>query len=203
MTHFRFPDKPLTEIRRDQLDELEGHGYMATLKQDGWRCLVRFDDRGVISYTSRENKPLPVSATMRASFEPWLHSQTLPAGGGLFDGEWNSRRPGARCEHLWLFDLLEWNGRDIRNQPTMVRWNALLGAVPRDTSRFVVPMVTDRFGEFYDKHATNDDAQSLGAEGIVLKHRDSRHVGSVRQCALNPQWIKCKWRSGEDGSTPQ
>lgn len=206
---FRYPDKPLTEIRREQLDELEGHGYMATLKMDGWRCLTREagpNERGEympLVYTSREEKPLPVSHTMRVMFEPWLRCQRLPAGGALFDAEWNSRRPGARCEHLWLFDLLELDGMDLRSQPAMARWCALLTAVPRETWLFVVPMVTSDFGAFYDKYQNGTDDLSLGAEGIVLKHQDSRHVGSVRQCALNPQWIKCKWRSGESGETPR
>jgi ATP-dependent DNA ligase len=57
-------------------------------------------------------------------------------------------------------------------------------------------MVCRGYSTFFD--AMQDRPE---AEGIVLKRRDARYIGSYRSSALNPGWVKCKWRAGEDGMT--
>jgi hypothetical protein len=167
-------------------------GYFATLKMDGWRALIRVTEIGPFVYLSRENKPLPVTRPVAEPFEAVVRASGFPVG-SLLDGEWVSRRPAAREEALWVFDLLEHGDSDFRTTPALERFFELHG---RLAGEYVTPAALADFGAFYDA-----STHRLDAEGIVLKRRDSTHIGSYTKCALNPAWMKCKWRGGEDGRT--
>jgi hypothetical protein len=58
----------------------------------------------------------------------------------------------------------------------------------------IVPFTTGGYVDFFDFSKTLP-----GAEGIVLKHKTSRFIGSVRKSVENPMWLKVKWRAGADG----
>ena len=58
----------------------------------------------------------------------------------------------------------------------------------------IVPFTTGRYQDFFEFSKTLP-----GAEGIVLKHKTSRFIGSVRKSVDNPMWLKVKWREGADG----
>jgi bifunctional non-homologous end joining protein LigD len=82
---------------------------------------------------------------------------------------------------MWAFDLIEFNGDDLRRDPLVVRKATLASLLTRAASGL-------RFNDYLD----NDDgllvfahACKLGLEGIVSKQRNS-HYRSGR----SPDWIK-------------
>jgi bifunctional non-homologous end joining protein LigD len=94
-------------------------------------------------------------------------------------------RPGTI--HLWAFDLLAFNGRDLRRQP-LVKRQACLQAL---LERFGCPAIS-LSETFEDGPALLRAAEAQGSEGVVSKHRDAGYrSGECRD------WCKIKtaaWR---------
>lgn len=203
----RFPDKPAIELGRRGLSKLPS-GLIAQAKMDGWRCVVEFiDSPGVrTTYISRHKKSIPITGRVAMQIEEALAG--LPTG-TILDGEWLGRRPGQRDESLWLFDIMQLgDGVPLWQQSTLERWRILESVVPEwlrvptDTSGAYAALA----GLPWDYTAFFDEIQSHPiygqlCEGIVLKAATAKYIGSVRQCALNPGWMKSKWRIGESGQT--
>ena len=186
---WRYPDKPAAQIGRDALDDLPGN-YVAELKMDGWRVVIE-QTAGGLTFTTRHKKPCPVSAGLRAKLTGELAG--LPVG-SIVDGEWLARRPAAREESLWLFDIMRHGSIDLYASDTLARLDVLYDSVP---GWLIVPHSLSTYADFFDiMHDERADA-----EGIVLKRADARYIGSYRECANNAAWLKCKWRAGEDGQT--
>jgi len=186
---WRYPDAPGSTIGREALDDVPG-GYIAELKLDGWRCQIEKTGAEAYRFTTRHKKPCPVSAETRLYVREALRG--LPVG-SIVDSEWLARRPAARDEAIWFFDLLQWGGVELYSQPATERLDALRRYV---TPERIVPTSTGNYAEFFDALAERGDA-----EGVVLKRGSSKYIGSYRECASNPGWIRCKWRAGEDGRT--
>jgi ATP-dependent DNA ligase len=185
---FRYPDKPIHQIARERLDDVPGD-YFAQLKMDGWRCVVEVATNGLV-FTSRHNKPIPISRELSNEVAAML--RMLPVG-TVLDGEWVARRPACRDEALWLFDMMQHGSTGLWQVPAIERVRTLHKYVPSD---IIAPGVDREYGEFFDNMIERVDA-----EGVVLKRCDSRYIGSFKSSALNPAWLKCKWRAGEDGMT--
>lgn len=185
---FRFPDKPATQLSRSGLADIGG-GYLAQLKMDGWRCVVERTATG-LTFTSRHNKPIPIGGELAEAIGDALRG--LPVG-TILDGEWLARRPAARDEALWLFDAMQIGRLPLWGEPTFERLAMLRTMVPAE---WIVPTVAHDYGDFFDAMQGRGDA-----EGIVLKRREARYIGSFRASALNPGWAKSKWRGGEAGTT--
>lgn len=203
---FRFPDKPATQVHREAIVPGAFDGYFATLKMNGWRTLITVTESGPFVYTSRENRPIPISPECRDRFESDLRALDVPPG-TVFDAEWVCRRPGAREEAVWLFDILRLGDLEYRLKPAMFRFQLLQNCLgfSRTGDRwgdhaalYVVPAkeLSADFGPFYDRHKHRTDA-----EGIVLKQNYSPWIGSLRACAPNPGWVKCKWLEGDSGTS--
>ncbi len=189
---FRFPDKPTTSSS-GILPTLRDSDWLAQLKFDGWRALVDWDGQRAL-LTSRHDEVIPVSQSLLAEIAQAL-ADVPPC---ILDGEWMGRRDG-QPESLWLFDALAIKGQ----------WLGGLGAGERFT-RFcwlftksdpaprvrLVDCVRSGYPDFFRYSKT-----LRGCEGIVLKHKDSEFIGSVRKCVDNPLWLKVKWRDGADGQT--
>jgi len=97
-----------------------------------------------------------------------------------------SSRNGAPEAFLYPFDLLELDGRDLRNEP-WARRRALLEQVLADADPGI--RICEHI-EDVDGAVVFRQACVMGLEGIVAKRRDSRyHSGRSRD------WIKIKnWR---------
>ena len=202
---WRYPDSPSAEIHRDGLAKLPP-AYMAQLKMDGWRCVIEFGDdsaaplpphRNHVTFTSRHGKPIPISLALELRFlEAATNAKIMP--GTILDAEWLSRRPAAREEALWVFDVMQLGDEPLWHRNTVDRFDILQKIVP---SEWIVPysIVSGPipYQVFFDFMKRNRP----DAEGIVLKRLDAKYIGSVRECALNPGWLRCKWRAGEDGRT--
>jgi ATP-dependent DNA ligase len=84
---------------------------------------------------------------------------------------------------MWAFDLIEFNGDDLRGDPLDVRKATLEHVVTRAAPGL-------RFNEHMDEEDSSlifYHACKLGLEGIVSKRRDSRY-----RSGRSPDWIKCK-----------
>jgi ATP-dependent DNA ligase len=185
---FRYPDKPVAQLARHGLCGLP-ETYIAELKLDGWRCVIE-RTAGGLSFTSRHNKPIPLTAELEAELEEMLFH--MPAG-TILDAEWLARRPSCRSESLWLFDIMQLGSLALWNQTTAERLSMLQAIAP---AGLIAPHTNGDYAAFFDAMSERADA-----EGIVLKRRDATYIGSYRESANNPGWLKCKWRAGEDGLT--
>ena len=186
---FRYPDKPLMSSL-GALDSLVEGEWLAELKYDGWRALVRWDGKDV-TLTSRHKKPLPATAGLLAQLrDEFARHHRLQSV--LLDGEWMGRRDGQN-ESLVLFDALEINGKPCWGLRADERFTLLLGL------HLHIP--TAVFDDRNYRELFLWSKVEPGCEGIVLKRKDSRLIGSVRGSADNPNWLKIKWRDGFDGQT--
>lgn len=85
--------------------------------------------------------------------------------------------------YFYAFDLLELNGKDLRNQPVIERKAALEKLLKKAPENI-------RFSASFsgDADALLDKARSLGLEGLIGKRRDSHYEAGRRSGA----WIKLK-----------
>jgi ATP-dependent DNA ligase len=189
---FRYPDKPAREISRQGLAILQDR-YLAQLKMDGWRCVIERTP-GFVTFTSRHGKPIPIS---REVAEPVTGRLLELPIGTILDAEWLARRPSCHTEALWLFDLMQYGRLSLWHLPTAERFAMLRSVVPAE---WIVPSLGEDaeqdYVAFFDAMRDRPDA-----EGLVLKCRTAKYIGSFRQSADNPGWLKCKWRAGESGMT--
>jgi bifunctional non-homologous end joining protein LigD len=118
----------------------------------------------------------------------------LPAKSCIIDGELiaagasgepdfrallHGRTRGAR---VYAFDLMEWRGRDIREQPLVQRRAQLEAILKRGASRLI------RFSEsFPEADALLAECGRRGLEGIVSKRKDAPYRSGTRS-----GWIKGK-----------
>lgn len=195
-----FPDKPGLTLAPQGLNAIRGE-WLAQPKPDGWRCLVLIghDD---VRYISRAHKPLPVSQELR---EQWDAELIATFGADtLLDAEWLQRRPSARTERLWVFDLLAATGYTTRQMSAIERWEMLERTLGPGHGLLLPTVLTATQVEretFWNDIRPGGPRHDPAYEGMVLKDVESRYIGSVRACAANPRWIRVKWRGGADGQT--
>lgn len=198
----RFPDKP-NQMSPAQLPvfDLQG-GWIATAKQDGWRCMIEVGDDGKLEFLSRVWKNLPICAELKDMVASW----DLPRGTCL-DTEWLARRPGYQGpETLHLITIPWWNNEWLGAKPESERWALTMGLMERisarpdaagRTSQVKLPAWTGReYSKLFEWSKTDPTT-----EGIVLKRATSTLIGDLHDSKINPSWIKIKWRAGHDGQT--
>ena len=106
---------------------------------------------------------------------PWTIAEaglTVEAESYLFDGELVGESGGSVVYHA--FDLLERDGRDLRDLPYALRYDAavdLVDAVPADALRFAVTAVSTSA-----KRALLQRLRDDGGAGVVFRHRLARSV---------------------------
>ncbi len=177
------------------IDEIpEGEGWVHELKYDGYRMLCRIEQGGVqlFSRTGREwTKKLPeqVKAAGRLSLaNAWLDGELValrPDGSmsfqalqNAFDRGWNGRLV------YYVFDLLFFNGRDLRPSPLHER-KRLLASLLRGQAE-AGPLQ-------YSAHIVGqgpivfETACRRGLEGLIAKRVDGQYAAG-----RNRNWIKVK-----------
>jgi ATP-dependent DNA ligase len=186
---FRYPDKPTTSSL-GVLDHLVDGEWLADLKYDGWRALIRWDGN-MVTFTSRHRKALPGTPGLLLEARDCLHG--LPPA--LLDGEWMGRRDD-QPESLVFFDMLEIGAESCWSRTADDRRTRLVGMIQRLTPRIRMVEYVDRgYRDFFER------SKVPGCVGIVLKRKDSKLIGSIRNSVDNPNWLKVKWREGFDGQT--
>ena len=185
--------QPCSPIRAKEVPV--GDGWLHEVKFDGYRVQAHKVGSRVIIYSRNGH-----DFTERfPSIAQLLHD--LPAKAAVLDGEVvandadglpNFARLHVRWTrpytiHLWAFDLLAFNGRDLRVQPLVKRQARLQTLL----ERFGCPAVS-LSEPFEDGLALLRVAEERGLEGIVSKRRDAPYrSGECRD------WRKVKtvaWR---------
>ncbi len=171
-----------------------GNGWLHEIKHDGYRMLCRVAD-GQANFISRNG----LRWTMKL---PDLVSEAakLPGREVLLDGElacllddgrscFDSLQDAIakrRCGRLvfMAFDVLYWNGRDLRDEPIEYRKECLAELVP-SPKRGRIWRVEHIIGDGPDFFA---ECCRLGLEGIV-----SKQLGRSYQSGRSRAWLKAKW----------
>lgn len=183
---FRHPDRPLHIFSLSMVKEGE---WMSQTKYDGHFAVI-LKENGVVSVMSRHAKPLAVSKTIIDE----IKAQNLPDGTCLH-GEWTSRREANKVESLYLFSVVYQNGEWLGQLTEEERWKRL--EIVKPTNKLCV--VESRFGGYAEHYrSTIDDWKT---EGIVLKRRDSKLHGDLKNPRNNAGFLKLKWRESADGMT--
>jgi bifunctional non-homologous end joining protein LigD len=166
-----------------------GPDWVHEIKHDGYRLIVRRDGPTVRLYTRNANDwtvrlPAIAAAAARIKAKSFtIDGEAVVLGpDGLSRFDELRRREAAHSAVLYAFDLIEHDGRDLRDLPFLDR-KAALARLLRDTEAGI--LVNEHIAE--DGPTVFAYACRLGAEGIVSKRVD----GAYRSGPC-PAWIKVR-----------
>lgn len=201
----RCPDKPI-RIAQDALGEFENDpDWIATVKYDGWRCIIDYDGNDVGFYSRRaveSGGPTqhPVEESLKQEVLDFIKTNQIPPNTRL-DSEWMARRTEGP-QMIYIFGIQYLGGEWIGKEPEDIRW-AVVSTYKYDQPHVqLAESATENFVEFFERIKEKDLAQPEAkwkVEGIVLKNRRSRYLGNIKTSAKNSRWFKVKWRDGASG----
>jgi ATP-dependent DNA ligase len=90
--------------------------------------------------------------------------------------------------HFYAFDLLNLNGRDLKDEPLTARQKALRESFAPTAFFHIAPPLTGKLKTILKK------IRQFGFEGIVAKRRDSIYIPGAR----NGTWIKKKLKRSDE-----
>lgn len=187
----RYTDQPIP-VSPAYLRTLHDGEFIGQEKMNGFRTLIRME-RGVLTFTSRHGKPIPVSGALVELLRPRLEALPSPV---LIDAEWMGRR-GGLPESLMLFDLLELGPAGWLGQCGALdrfRWLLRLEDLAEPPLIRFPRFTLGGYAAFFEQSRT-----WAGVEGVVLKRVASPYIGSTRGCTTNSGWYKCRFLGGETG----
>jgi bifunctional non-homologous end joining protein LigD len=174
-----------------------GPGWLHEVKFDGWRVQLH-KDGGDVAILSRRGKDLTRRFRQAAAA-----TAALPARSCVLDGEltmlnsvgvpdFNALmlRRGLAPVCVWLFDLLELDGGDLRNLPLIERRRELAKVLRRSKSDLLRLSAS-----FNDGERLLAIAEQMGLEGIVSKRRDAPYRSGPRS-----GWVKVKAASRREAN---
>lgn len=201
----RCPDKPI-RIASDVLSDFDSEDqWIATVKYDGWRCIIDYDGENVEFFSRRDvdkGGPTvhPMEESLKAEVLSFLKENDIPPKTRL-DSEWMARRTEGP-QMIYIFGIQYLDGQWIGKEPEDVRWELVSTYVYNQPHVKLAENARKNFTEFFAKVKAQDTAlpeRQWKVEGIVIKHRNSRYMGNVHSGAKNPRWFKVKWRDGASG----
>jgi bifunctional non-homologous end joining protein LigD len=167
-----------------------GRDWLHEVKHDGFRVIARKIGKRVKLYSRSGNDltyrfPLIVEAMAKLRVQSCIIDGEAVAcdDGGLSSFDRLCYRRDDHNVFMWVFDLIELDGDDLRLEPLHARKDTLGSVLMRAAPGLVLNEHTEeKDGSLVLLHACN-----LGLEGIVSKRKDSRyHSGRSRH------WIKSK-----------
>jgi ATP-dependent DNA ligase len=167
-----------------------GRDWLHEVKHDGFRVIARKIGKRVKLYSRSGNDltyrfPLIVEAMAKLLVQSCIIDGEAVAcdDGGLSSFDRLCYRRDDHNVFMWVFDLIELDGDDLRLEPLHARKDTLGTVLMRAAPGLVLnEHVEEKDGSLVLLHACN-----LGLEGIVSKRKDSRyHSGRSRH------WIKSK-----------
>jgi bifunctional non-homologous end joining protein LigD len=177
---------PAQPVQRDT--PATGADWIHEIKHDGYRIIVRRDGESVRLYSRRAidwtaRLPAIAEAVGRLNARSFtLDGEAVVVGpNGLTDFDALRRRSAGDLAVLYAFDLLEYDGNDLRCMPLETR-KATLGSLLKQSG--VIRLSEHIAAEGPDVFA---HACKLGAEGIV-----SKRLGSVYSSGPCHAWVKVK-----------
>jgi bifunctional non-homologous end joining protein LigD len=169
---------------------IEENGWSYEIKWDGYRALA-FLDNGKAELRSRNNK------SFNEQFYPVYNAVKEWKIKAVMDGEivtvnekgvssfqqlqnWRSESDGELL--YYVFDILWFEGYDLKNLALSERREILKQLLPRDS--------IIRFSENFETTAADflNAAKKLGMEGIIAKKTDSEYFPGIR----SKNWLKIK-----------
>ena len=166
-----------------------GPDWVHEIKHDGYRLIVRRDGPAVRLYTRNAydwtvRLPAIAAAAQRIKAKSFtIDGEAVVLGpDGLSRFDELRRREAAHSAILYAFDLIEYDGRDLRDHPFLDR-KAALARLLRDTEAGI--LVNEHVAE--DGPTVFARACRLGAEGIVSKQVDGTYRSGP--CSV---WIKVR-----------
>ena len=137
-------------------------------------------------------RSVPNGTVLDGEVLAWHAGGAHPAPFASLQSRINRKRPGLKVLRdtpvaLCVYDVLEHEGRDIRDRPLAERRAVLEALFPHLASTFRLSGVA-RFSSWGEAAAARAQSRELRAEGLMLKRRDSPYgIGRVR----GPWW---KWK---------
>ncbi len=179
---------PKGDVSPDELDALEAtKAWVADIKKDGfWACAV-VDGGVIVQMVSRTG--LDFSG---GEAQGLIGLKVFPSGSGRLVGELTAdadasgERIGVRRLHV--FDVLDWNGLDLRDLVQIERREALEMIYAAVIHRDLVRLVEQRQSGF---RAWFDEVVASGGEGLVLKRKDATCRPTNADGKIDT-WAKCK-----------
>jgi bifunctional non-homologous end joining protein LigD len=171
----------------------EGEDWLYELKYDGYRMMAFIEAGGARLMTRNNNDFTNRFPLMAESLSDWAAGQALVVDGEMVVTDEQGKtdfqalqnylrsRKGKNLTYI-LFDLLAYNGEDLRNRPLIER-KALLETLMANAPENI----------YYSRHTKGNGAESfaaacqLGMEGIIGKKAHSPYRG-----LRNGDWIKIK-----------
>jgi bifunctional non-homologous end joining protein LigD len=170
-----------------------GSQWVHEIKHDGFRFICRRDGNRVRVFSRNGNDYADrVPRIADALWAVRVKSVTIDGEGVICDGQGISNfdtlraamaGAGSRQAFLYAFDLLEFNGRDLRDLPWDARRKALI-AVLRNGE---LGIRLSEHVEGCDGDVVFQSACRMGLEGIVAKRRDRPY-----RSGRSPDWVKVK-----------
>lgn len=192
---------PKATITRADLPRYEASGeWVAEEKKDGEWCLATFRDGVLTGVASRTGLPLGAPDLVGRVFAPekpqWSGQLVGELVADVVEADGETERSGTRRLHL--FEPLNWNGIDLRDQSLEERREALemiyatfenvvLGDAP------LIELIERRgsdFQKWYDSIMGNNLIGS-GAEGLVLKKKGTPARAQNSDGKVD-FWVRCK-----------
>jgi bifunctional non-homologous end joining protein LigD len=166
-----------------------GDGWVHEIKHDGYRMIVRRNGAAVRIYSRNANDwTARLCAIADGAWRINASSFTIDGEAvvlgpdGLSRFEELSRREAADTAILYAFDLIEYDGEDMRNRPFLERKAALARLLHNTGASILFNQHIAEDGPVVFAHACR-----LGAEGIVSKKVDSKYRSGP--CRV---WIKVR-----------
>ena len=167
-----------------------GRDWLHEVKHDGFRVIARKIGKRVKLYSRSGNDltyrfPLIVEAMAKLRVQSCIIDGEAVAcdDGGLSSFDRLCYRRDDHNVFMWVFDLIELDGDDLRLEPLHARKDTLGTVLMRAAPGLVLnEHVEEKDGSLVLLHACN-----LGLEGIVSKRKDSRY-----QSGRSRHWIKSK-----------
>ena len=163
--------------------------WVHEIKHDGFRVIARKDGDHVRLYSRPGNSlterfPLIVEALLR------LRSRSCIIDGEAVCCDDNGLPSFNRIRYrrhdssvfLYAFDLIEFNGDDLRREPLEVRKATLASVLAKTAPGIRLNEHIEADGPTVLTHACK-----MGLEGIVSKHKGSRYTSG-----RSPDWLKSK-----------
>jgi bifunctional non-homologous end joining protein LigD len=177
----------------------EGSLWVHEIKHDGYRLIVRRSEDRVRLFTRHgydwsDRYPRILEAAKKTKGTFLIDGEAVVSDeSGIADFEQLHSREHDKSAMLWAFDLLEWNGEDLRPLPLDERKSKLAKLLKASRhSGIVLNEYLEADGERAFWHACN-----LGFEGIISKRRDSRYVSG-----RGKSWLKVKNECARRAAVP-
>jgi bifunctional non-homologous end joining protein LigD len=161
-----------------------GPGWVHEIKHDGYRLIVRRDDKAVRLFTRRghdwtDRYPAIAAAAAKLRVRSFTIDGEAAVGGAdgvaVFDAL--NRRHRASDAILCAFDLLVLNGEDLRPLPLSERKAKLAKLLARARAGLIFNEHTDEEGATVFRHACK-----MGLEGIVSKRLAMTSFAAFSSC---------------------